>query len=88
MSTAVIRGWQAARGEVLCVIDADLQHPPDLTLALYRVIERGADMAVASRHLEGGGVSDWSMTRRIVSRTAQLIGLVHSPGSWAASAIP
>lgn len=80
LSTAVVRGWQAARGEVLCVIDADLQHPPDLTLALYRVIERGADMAVASRHLEGGGVSDWSMIRRVVSRAAQLIGLVALPG--------
>jgi dolichol-phosphate mannosyltransferase len=80
LSTAVVRGWQAARGEVLCVIDADLQHPPDLTLALYRVIERGADIAVASRHIEGGGVSDWSMIRRVVSRAAQLIGLVALPG--------
>ena len=80
LSTAVIRGWQAARGEVLCVIDADLQHPPDVAMALYRVIERGADIAVASRHLEGGGVSDWSLTRRIVSRTAQLIGLLILPG--------
>jgi dolichol-phosphate mannosyltransferase len=79
LSSAVVRGWQAARGEVLCVIDADLQHPPDVILALYRVIERGADLAVASRHLEGGGVSDWSVTRRIVSRTAQLIGLVILP---------
>ncbi len=80
LSTAVIRGWQAARGEVLCVIDADLQHPPDVTLALYQVIERGADIAVASRHLEGGGVSDWSVARRIVSRAAQLIGLLILPG--------
>src|SRR5208283_1958057 len=62
------------------VIDADLQHPPDVTLALYRVIERGADIAVASRHLEGGGVSDWSVARRIVSRAAQLIGLLILPG--------
>ena len=76
LSTAVIRGWQAARGQVLCVIDADLQHPPEVALALYRVIERGADIAVASRNLEGGGVSDWSVLRRIVSRTAQLIGLL------------
>ncbi len=80
LSTAVIRGWQAARGEVLCVIDADLQHPPDVALALYRIIERGADIAVASRHLEGGGVSDWSVARRIVSRTAQLMGLLILPG--------
>ena len=80
LSSAVIRGWQAARGEVLCVIDADLQHPPEVALELYRVMARGADMAVASRNLEGGGVSDWSMARRVVSRTAQLIGLVILPG--------
>jgi dolichol-phosphate mannosyltransferase len=80
LSGAIIRGWQAARGEVLCVIDADLQHPPEVALELYRVMQRGADMAVASRHVVGGGVSDWSLARRIVSRTAQLIGLVILPG--------
>src|SRR5580692_4560494 len=35
LSTAVIRGWQAARGDVLAVIDADLQHPPEVTLGLW-----------------------------------------------------
>lgn len=80
LASAVIRGWQAARGAFLSVIDADLQHPPQLVTDLYRVMERGADMAVASRHVEGGGVSDWSILRRIVSRAAQLIGLVVLPG--------
>lgn len=80
LASAVVRGWQAARGEVLCVIDADLQHPPDVIVELYKLMGRGADMAVASRHVEGGGVSDWSMLRRIVSRTAQLIGLLLLPG--------
>jgi dolichol-phosphate mannosyltransferase len=80
LSTAVIRGWQAARGEILAVIDADLQHPPEVTLKLFEEIGRGADIAVASRHIEGGGVSDWSLLRRFVSRAAQLIGLVILPG--------
>lgn len=80
LSTAVIRGWQAARGDVLGVIDADLQHPPEVVLGLTQAMTRGADVAVASRHIEGGGVSDWSLMRRIVSRTAQLIGLVVLPG--------
>ncbi|MFT3776591.1 MAG: polyprenol monophosphomannose synthase [Minicystis sp.] len=79
LSTAVLRGWQAARGEVLAVIDADLQHPPEITLSLWREIQRGADLAVASRHVEGGGVSDWSLTRRLLSRGAQLLGLVVLP---------
>src|SRR5262245_15492742 len=51
LATAVVRGWQAARGEVLAVIDADLQHPPETTLELWREMERGADLAVASRHV-------------------------------------
>jgi len=80
LSTAVIRGWQAARGEVLGVIDADLQHPPELLLQLWSEIQRGADLAVASRHVEGGGVSDWSIIRRLLSRGAQTIGLILLPG--------
>ena len=79
LASAIIRGWQAARGEILCAIDADLQHPPGVAPDLFRLMSRGADLAVASRHIPGGGVSDWSWARRIVSRTAQLIGLLILP---------
>ncbi|MEK0180636.1 MAG: glycosyltransferase family 2 protein [Oscillatoriales cyanobacterium] len=80
LSTAVIRGWQAARGEVLGVIDADLQHPPETLLNLLAEIKRGADLVAASRHVAEGGVSDWSMIRRFLSRGAQTLGLVILPG--------
>jgi dolichol-phosphate mannosyltransferase len=79
LSTAVIRGWQVARGEVLGVIDGDLQHPPEALLQLLAAIENGSDMVVASRHVDGGGVSTWSATRRFLSRGAQLLGLVILP---------
>jgi dolichol-phosphate mannosyltransferase len=79
LSTAVIRGWQAARGEILGVIDADLQHPPEVLLQLLQEMEQGADLALASRHVEGGGVSEWSMIRRILSRGAQMLGLLILP---------
>jgi len=80
LSSAVIRGWQAARGDILAVIDADLQHPPEVTLDLCKLMERGSDLAVATRYVEGGGVSDWSLFRRFISRGAQMIGLVILPG--------
>ena len=80
LSSAVIRGWQVARGDVLAVIDSDLQHPPEVTVQLWSEIERGADLAVASRHTDGGGVSSWSMIRRVLSRGAQLLGLMLLPG--------
>jgi dolichol-phosphate mannosyltransferase len=79
LSTAVVRGWQSARGAVLAVIDADLQHPPEIVLQLWDQIERGADLAVASRHIDGGGVSDWSFHRRVLSRAAQMLGLAILP---------
>ncbi|MDJ0600136.1 MAG: glycosyltransferase [Crocosphaera sp.] len=79
LSTAVIRGWQVARGDILGVIDADLQHPPEVLQQLLGEMDRGADLAVASRHVEGGGVSQWSIIRRFLSRGAQLLGLMILP---------
>jgi dolichol-phosphate mannosyltransferase len=79
LSTAVIRGWQVAQGEILGVMDADLQHPPEILLPLLQAMERGADLAVASRHIEGGGVSEWSWVRRLLSRGAQVLGLLILP---------
>lgn len=79
LSTAVLRGWQVARGEILGVMDADLQHPPEANLSLLAEIDKGASLAVASRHVAGGGVSDWSASRRVLSRGAQLLGLLILP---------
>lgn len=79
LSSAVIRGWQAAEGDILGVIDADLQHPPEVLLQLVAAITTGADLAVASRHVQGGGVSQWSLVRRFLSRGAQVLGLLVLP---------
>ncbi|MFI4890837.1 MAG: glycosyltransferase [Steroidobacterales bacterium] len=81
LATAVIRGWQVARGDILAVIDGDLQHPPEILLALWTEIERGHEMAIASRHVEGGGVSKWALWRRVLSRGAQILGLLVLPGA-------
>ncbi len=79
LATAVIRGWQASHGRVLAVMDSDLQHPPDVLVPLVNAMRDGADLAAGSRHVEAGGVSDWSLFRRMISRTAQLIGLAILP---------
>jgi len=79
LSTAVIRGWQVAQGSVLGVIDGDLQHPPETLLQMLEHMRQGTDLVVASRHVEGGGVSNWSLARRFLSRGAQLLGLVICP---------
>jgi dolichol-phosphate mannosyltransferase len=79
LATAVIRGWQVARGEILGVIDADLQHPPQTLIKLWQEIKKGADLAVASRNVEYGGVSEWNILRRFLSRGAQILGLLILP---------
>jgi dolichol-phosphate mannosyltransferase len=80
LSSAVIRGWQVATGRILGVIDGDLQHPPEVLIQLLQKIEEGADLALASRHVDGGGVSSWSIIRRFLSRGAQVLGLIILPG--------
>ena len=80
LATAVVAGWRIARGEILGVIDGDLQHPPEVLGRLVEAMDGGAEIAIASRHVEGGGISRWSMARRMVSRTAQAIGLMLLPG--------
>lgn len=81
LSTAVIRGWQVAQGRLLGVIDGDLQHPPATLESLVQALGgQGVDLAVASRHVRGGGTSQWSLVRRVLSRGAQLLGLVLLPG--------
>ncbi|HEY9880121.1 MAG TPA: glycosyltransferase [Leptolyngbyaceae cyanobacterium] len=79
LSSAVIRGWQVARGEVLGVIDGDLQHPPEVLQKMLMTMREGVDLTVASRHVEGGGVSEWSVVRRFLSRGAQMLGLILLP---------
>ncbi len=53
LAGAVTDGLEAARGSVVVVMDADLQHPPAAITELVAAIEGGADLAVASRRLPG-----------------------------------
>ena len=81
LATAVVCGWAHARSRVLGVIDGDGQHPPDVLLELLGSLDERTDVAVASRHLPGGGVSNWSAARRLLSRGAQALGLLLLPGT-------
>lgn len=76
LSGAVLDGFATARGEVIVVMDADLQHPPEVLPELVTpVIEGRADIVVASRYCAGAtpdaGAGLDGPWRRAVSRAAR-----------------
>ena len=81
LATAVVAGWKAAQGEILGVMDADLQYPPEGLPALLRTIGADAalDVVVASRYAPGAQRGAWSLRREIVSRAAIVLAKVALP---------
>ncbi len=80
LASAVVEGIAAAPGDLVCVLDADLQHPPEVLPALVDALDRsGADVAVASRHLAGSRDDGLSPVRRLVSRAASVLARVLLP---------
>ena len=69
LGTAVVKGIRAARGEFVCVMDADGQHPPELIpTMLARAREIGADYVGGSRYTRGGSAEGLDgITRRGIS---------------------
>lgn len=70
LSSAVVEGFDAAKGDVLLVMDSDLQHDTSLIIRLRNAIVSGADLAVASRYIDGGSVGEWVRGRRLLSKLA------------------
>ncbi len=79
LSSAVIRGFKEAKGDIFVVMDADLQHPPEVIPKLIEAIESGADIAIGSRYVKGGKVENWYWWRKLISKGAIMIGRVALP---------
>ena len=71
LAGAVLYGWSQSQANLLGVIDADLQHPPELLPELLMAAEH-ADIAVASRYAGNHGVKGWNFLRAAVSRLSTL----------------
>ena len=68
LASAVVRGIKQSSGKTILVMDADLQHPPEVIPDLLKATENGADIAIASRYIAGGSCQGWTLTRRIISK--------------------
>ena len=70
LAGAVTYGWQHSDAGVLGVIDADLQHPPELLPDLWRALQAGAEVVVASRYAPQGSLPQWNAFRHLLSQVA------------------
>lgn len=72
LGPAYLAGFmQALRqgADLIVQMDADFSHDPaDVPRLVAAVRDGGADLALGSRYVEGGGVGDWGRTRRAISR--------------------
>ncbi len=67
LTSAVLEGVRRGRGDVVVVMDGDLSHPPEVVPDLLGAVAAGADVAVGSRYVAGGGVAGWPVHRRVLS---------------------
>jgi len=78
LASAVVDGLRLAEGDIIAVMDADLQHPPDLLPKMLEKIESGYDLVIASRYVSGGG-NKTNLVRRILSRGAIVLARILLP---------
>ena len=73
--------WGLEHGfDILCEIDADLSHQPEVLPELVSAAVMGADLAIGSRYVPGGAIRGWPKNRLFLSRwgnryVALLLGL-------------
>jgi dolichol-phosphate mannosyltransferase len=73
LAGAISDGWKCSEAEVLGVIDADLQHPPELLPVLWEKMQAGCDIVIASRYAAAGSMSSWNPLRRVISELGVLL---------------
>ncbi len=85
LSQSVNEGIRSAHSEICLVMDADFSHPPEKLWDLYNSIQKGADIAIGSRYVAGGGTVNWPFSRKLVSSGATFlcrifVPEIHDPG--------
>ncbi len=79
LNSAFIEGYKNSKGKYIVLMDADLQHPPELLYELYIKAREGYDIVVASRYIEGGEIEEWNLFRKLISKISILISHIFLP---------
>ena len=75
LSSGVIEGWRYARpdSQALGAMDADFSHDINILPAMVKALEEGYGLAVGSRYVPGGGITNWPRRRIITSKVACML---------------
>ena len=74
LGSAILKGIQQAKGDMIVVMDSDFSHPPQIIPKLVESIKKyQCDIAVASRYINGGKIQGWSLKRKLMSKFATLV---------------
>ena len=77
---AVVAGMRAARAPYVCVMDADLQHPPEVLEDMYaEALASASDVVVASRFCRGGDKGAFGRIRSGLSRLSARAAVILFP---------
>src|SRR6476660_1575458 len=71
LGPAYLAGFRRALdegAELVLEMDCDFSHNPADLPRLIAAAEDGAELAIGSRYVPGGGVGDWGLVRRAISR--------------------
>lgn len=72
LSSAVLKGFTEAKGDLLICIDADLQHPPEKIPDMLVSLLKGSEFVLGSRR--GGSIDkSWPWYRHVISEGARLM---------------
>jgi dolichol-phosphate mannosyltransferase len=79
LGPAYLAGFRRALAdgaELVLEMDCDFSHDPNDVPRLLAAVEQGADLALGSRYVPGGGVRDWGLIRRVISAGGSLYARV------------
>src|SRR5690242_13150637 len=80
LGKAYLDGFDVARGggaSIVVQMDADWSHDPAVLPDLIGPIGGdAADLVIGSRYVSGGGVVDWGLARRVISRGGSLFARI------------
>jgi len=79
LATAVVKGFQLAKGDFVACMDADLQHPPEVLRDMYAAMLSHADMAIPSRLIPGGDDGGLDPIRSFISFSARCLAKIILP---------